>query len=75
MARRAKGLSAATVQKAKPGRHFDGDGLVLTVRGPDAKYWSLRYRQGGKLREMGLGPAAGRRAVTLAQARRAARDL
>jgi integrase len=75
MPRRAKGLSAAAVQKAKPGRYFDGDGLVLTVRGPDAKYWSLRYRKDGKLREMGLGPAAGRRAVTLAQARRHARDL
>ena len=75
MSRRAKGLSAATVQKAKPGRYFDGDGLVLTVRGPDSKYWSLRYRQGGKLREMGLGPASGRRAVTLEQARRNARDL
>jgi integrase len=75
MPRRAKGLSAAAVQKAKPGRYFDGDGLVLTVRGPEAKYWSLRYRKDGKLREMGLGPAAGRRAVTLAQARRLARDL
>jgi integrase len=75
MPRRAKGLSAAAVQKAKPGRYFDGDGLVLTVRGPDAKYWSLRYRKDGKLREMGLGPAAGRRGVTLAQARRLARDL
>jgi integrase len=75
MPRRAKGLSAAAVQKAKPGRYFDGDGLVLTVRGPEAKFWSLRYRRDGKLREMGLGPASGRRAVTLAQARRLARDL
>lgn len=75
MPRRARGLSAAAVAKAKVGRFFDGDGLVLTVRGPDSKFWSLRYRQDGRLREMGLGPASGRRAVTLAQARRKARDL
>lgn len=74
MPKRARGLTAVGVQKAKPGRYFDGDGLVLTVRGPDAKYWSLRYRQGSRLREMGLGPAAGSRALTLAQARRKARD-
>ena len=75
MPRRAKGLTAAAVQKTKvPGRYFDGDGLVLTVRGPESKFWSLRYRQGGKLREMGLGPAVGRRAVSLAAARRQARD-
>jgi integrase len=75
MPRRAKGLTAVAVRKAKPGRYFDGDGLVLTVRGPEAKFWSLRYSQGSKLREMGLGPAVGRRAVSLADARRKARDL
>jgi integrase len=75
MPRRAKGLTAATVQKAKLGRYFDGDGLVLTVRGPQAKFWTLRFSRGGKLREMGLGPAVGRRAVSLADARRKAREL
>src|SRR5271156_2901952 len=74
MPREAKGLSAVAVQKAKPGRYFDGDGLVLTVRGPDAKYWSFRFWQDGKLREMGLGSATGKRAVTLKQARRKAED-
>jgi integrase len=75
MPRRAKGISAAKVMKAKPGRYGDGGGLYLLVRSETAKFWSFRYVRAGKMREIGLGPAAGRTAVTLADARKKARDL
>jgi integrase len=75
MPRKAQGLSAAFVEKAGPGRYGDGGGLYLTVRGPQARWWVFRYQAGGKLREMGLGPAAGRSKVLLADARKKARAL
>jgi integrase len=75
MPRRAKGLSAAKVSKAKPGRYGDGNGLYLLVRGPTAKFWSFRYVKAGRMREHGLGPATGKNAVSLAEARKRARDL
>jgi integrase len=53
----------------KPGRHADGGGLVLQVKG-DAKSWIFRYRRGGGEREMGLGSVA---AFTLAEARNRAK--
>ena len=75
MPRRARGITAALVAKGKPGRYGDGGGLYLTIRGPDAKFWSFRYVRAGRMREIGLGPAAGRTAVSLADARRLTRDL
>jgi integrase len=75
MPRKAAGLSAAKVSKAKPGRYGDGGGLYLLVRGPAAKFWSFRYVKAGRMREVGLGPATGTNAITLADARRKARDL
>ena len=75
MPRRARGISAALVARAKPGRYGDGAGLYSLVRSPAAKFWSFRYVRAGKMREIGLGPAAGRVAVSLADARRRARDL
>ena len=72
MPRRAKGLSAAKVAKAAPGRYGDGAGLYLLVRGPEAKFWLFRYVRSGKMREIGLGPATGRAAVPLADARKKA---
>src|SRR5262249_52809986 len=76
MPRRARGLTAAQVEKGtKPGRHGDGAGLYLLVRSREAKFWLFRYTRGGKMREMGLGPAAGRAAVSLSQARAKARQL
>ncbi len=70
MPRRAKGLTAAQVEKGtKPGRYGDGAGLYLLVRSKEAKFWLFRYTRGGKMREMGLGPAIGRAAVSLADAR------
>jgi integrase len=78
-------LSAAKVKTAKPGRYFDGDGLVLLIRRPkpkpgepqqpDRAFWLFRYSSGGKVREMGLGRARGHNAVALADARDRARRL
>ncbi len=75
MPRRAKGLSAAKVQKAGPGRYGDGGGLYLLVRAPEAKFWVFRYVRAGRMREIGLGSASGRTAVSLADARMKARAL
>jgi integrase len=76
MPRRAKGLTAALVDKGtKPGRFGDGDGLYLLVRSRTAKFWLFRYTRRGKAREMGLGTAKGRSAVSLSQARVKARAL
>ena len=77
MPRRAKGLSAARVKTAKPGTYFDGGGLVLTVRSAEARFWTFLYTSPvtRKRREMGLGSASGRDAVSLADARDKARDL
>jgi integrase len=76
MPRRAKGLTAAQVEKGTtPGRFGGGGGLYLLVRSREAKFWLFRYTRHGKMREMGLGPAAGRGAFKLAQARAKAREL
>jgi integrase len=75
MPRRATGLTAAKVSKARPGRYGDGAGLYLLVRSATAKYWLFRYVRRGKMREAGLGPARGPAAVSLANARKKARRL
>jgi integrase len=72
MPRKAAGLSAAKVAKAKPGRYGDGRGLYVFIRGPEQKFWIFRYRINGRSREAGLGPAAGPGAVSLAEARQRA---
>lgn len=57
-------LSAFRVQQlireGKPGHYADGGGLGLYLRvsGPGKASWSMRYKVGGTLREMGLGPAS-----------------
>lgn len=75
MPRKAEGLSAAGVKTAAPGRYGDGAGLYLLVRSAEARFWLFRYVRGGKMREMGLGAASGRTAVSLADARKKARRL
>ncbi|MDT8333363.1 tyrosine-type recombinase/integrase [Roseomonas gilardii] len=62
-------LTALGVKNAKPGRHSAGDGLILDVRESGRAYWTLRYQRDGKRRDMGLGPARGDGALTLAEAR------
>ncbi len=73
MPRKAAGLTATKVEKAKPGRYGDGNGLYLLVRPDGGRWWLFRYVRAGKMREMGLGRAPGRTAdagaVTLAEAR------
>lgn len=55
MAKVVNKLTDVKIRKAPPGRHPDGDGLYLQVRGPTAKAWIYRYWTAGKSREMGLG--------------------
>lgn len=76
MPKRAEGLSAAKVKAAKPGRYGDGGGLFLLVREDGRRSWLFRYRvadpskrDGRRMREMGLGAADGKGAVSLADAR------
>lgn len=40
---------------SNPGRYNDGGGLYLYVRKGGTKIWTYRFRQDGKLKEMGLG--------------------
>jgi integrase len=76
MPKRAAGLSAVQVAKTKaPGRHSDGGGLQLFVKPSGAAVWVFRYSAGGARRDMGLGPARGPGAVTLAAARDRAAEL
>lgn len=51
---------------AKPGRHHDGDGLVLFVRETGQASWVARIQHDGSRREFGLGSL---RAVGLSDAR------
>lgn len=53
-----------------PGRYYDGDGLMLLVRGPGAASWIARLQSGGRRREFGLGSV---KDLSLAEARDKAR--
>jgi integrase len=68
-------LNALRVKTAKPGRYGDGGKLYLLVRSAEAAWWVFRYTAAGKMREIGLGPARGQNAVTLARARDKAAEL
>ena len=61
-------LTATAVKAAlgKPGRHSDGEGLILAVGAKGNGSWMVRVQKNGKRRDIGLG-AAGK--VTLSQAR------
>jgi len=59
-------LSDRTVRTARPGRHVDGQGLLLAVKPSGARSWVFRWQRGGKSREIGLGAYP---AVSLARAR------
>lgn len=64
-------LKAAEVRKLPDGRHSDGGNLYLFVKGA-SRSWVFRYKQLGKLYDVGLGSAS---TVSLAQARLMASDL
>src|SRR3954470_15214223 len=59
-------LTAAEVRHAPAGRHGDGRGLYLEVKGSGSRSWVLRYERQCRERWMGLGSAE---FVTLAEAR------
>ena len=54
------------IRAGKPGKHYDGRGLRLEIRGPNAANWVSRYQIDGVERWMGLGSA---RDFNLAEAR------
>ena len=62
-------LTPLAVKNAKPGRHADGGGLQLLVKESGARSWVFRFMLKGKSRDIGLGPAAGADAISLAKAR------
>lgn len=68
-------LTPIVVKNAGPGRHADGGGLYLRVQGGGARSWLFRSLVGGKARDIGLGPAAGPGALSLADARMRAREM
>lgn len=67
-------LSVKEVKAAGPGRHSDGGGLYLQVGEGGARSWLFLYaeRATGKRKELGLGSAAEKGGVSLADARKAA---
>jgi hypothetical protein len=70
MARTIGKLTALAITQAKHrGYYGDGGGLLLQVSAGGAKSWVFRFKEGGKLREMGLGPT---HTVSLAEARQKA---
>lgn len=75
MPKRATELSAQKVLKAAPGRYYDGDGLCLLIRNTDAAWWVYRFTRRGKTRDIGLGRARGKNAISLKAAREEAAKL
>ena len=72
MARTIGKLTAlAITQPKRRGYYSDGGGLFLQVSVSGSKSWVFRFRDGGRLREMGLGPT---HTVSLAEARQKALD-
>jgi integrase len=48
-------LTDRAVRVLGPGRHGDGDGLMLVVSPAGGRKWVLRYQMNGRRRDMGLG--------------------
>lgn len=72
MARGIGKLTALAVTQAKRrGYYGDGGGLYLQVSANGSKSWVFRFKEAGRLREMGLGPT---HTISLAEAREKARD-
>jgi integrase len=70
MARTIGKLTALAITQVKRrGYYGDGGGLFLQVSTGGAKSWVFRFKRGGRLREMGLGPT---HTVNLAEARQKA---
>jgi len=72
MARTIGKLTALVVSHAKRrGYYGDGGGLFLQVSASGSKSWVFRFKEAGRLREMGLGPL---HTIGLADARQRAQD-
>ena len=69
--RRARSLTDARVRHAKPGKHYDLNGLFLLVESGGSRRWVQRIVIQGKRRDLGLGSYP---LVSLAEAREAAAD-
>jgi integrase len=70
MARTIGKLTALAITQAKRrGYYGDGGGLLLQVSDGGAKSWVFRFKESGRLREMGLGPT---HTVSLVEARQKA---
>jgi integrase len=70
MGRHVEKLSALTVTRAKTRGYLgDGGGLYLQVSASGSKSWVFRFKDHGRLREMGLGSV---HAIGLAEARKRA---
>lgn len=67
-------LTAKQIVTLPLGLHSDGGNLYLSVRPGGSRQWVMRYRFGGRQRELGLG-GAGPHALTLAAARTAAEEI
>lgn len=67
-------LTAKQITTLPVGLHGDGGNLYLSVRPGGSRQWVMRYRHGGRQRELGLG-GAGAHALTLAAARSAAEKV
>ncbi len=61
-----KRLTQKSVEHAKPGKHYDEHGLILTVRPSGSKYWFWRGTVRGKRTDLGVGTYP---YVSLAEAR------
>src|SRR5438874_12124066 len=72
MARAMGKLTALGITQARRrGYYSDGGGLYLQVSASGAKSWVFRFKEAGRLREMGLGPL---HTIGLAEARRRAQE-
>ena len=72
MARPIGKLTALGITQARRrGYYSDGGGLYLQVSASGAKSWVFRFKEAGRLREMGLGPL---HTIGLAEARRRAQE-
>lgn len=60
------------IEAGKPGKHYDGQGLRLEIKGPNNASWVARYQVDGVTRYMGLGSA---KTFNLAEARERNRKL
>ena len=66
MATTTKQLTARQVETLAEGFHADGGNLYLRVKESGARAWVFRFKQAGRVREIGLGATHSR---TLAEAR------